>query len=98
MIARRAGGVILFQLINVTLLIANAGYGMGAQLAPERLLYGMGRGNALPKALFGKIDATSKIPKNNILAVGTFALAGAGLLEFFSRQLAAAHLRSARRR
>ncbi len=87
MIARRAGGAILFQLINVTLLIANAGSAMGAQLAAGRLLYGMGRGNALPKSFFGKIDPKTRIPKNNILAIGAFALAGAGILEFFSRQL-----------
>ncbi|HET8667216.1 MAG TPA: APC family permease, partial [Terriglobales bacterium] len=48
MVARQAGGVILFHIINFTLLVANMGSGMGAQLAAGRLLYGMGRGNALP--------------------------------------------------
>lgn len=86
-VSRRAGGVILFQLINVTLLIANFGSAMGAQLAAGRLLYGMGRGNALPKSFFGVLDARTKIPRNNILAVGFFALVGAGVLEYFARQL-----------
>lgn len=86
-ISRQVGGVALFQLINFTLLIANAGSGMGAQLAAGRLLYGMGRGNALPKSFFGAIDPKSRVPKNNIIAVGLFALLGAGLLEFFARQL-----------
>jgi amino acid transporter len=86
-ISRQVGGVVLFQLINFTLLIANAGSGMGAQLAAGRLLYGMGRGNALPKSFFGAIDPKSSVPRNNILAVGVFALLGAGLLEFFARQL-----------
>src|SRR6202789_1303891 len=42
-IARQVGGVVLFQLINFTLLVANMGSGMGSQLAAGRLLYGMGR-------------------------------------------------------
>jgi putrescine importer len=86
-ISRRAGGVVLFQLINCTLLVANFGSGMSAQLAAGRLLYGMGRGNALPRSFFGAIDRKTRTPRNNILLVGAFALVGAGLLEFFARQL-----------
>lgn len=87
MISRQAGGVVLFQLINFTLLIATFGSAMGAQLAAGRLLYGMGRGNALPKSFFGVLDAKTSVPRNSILAVGLFALAGAGILEYFARQL-----------
>src|SRR3984885_3546691 len=87
LISRQVGGVILFQVINFTLLLANMGSGMGSQLAAGRLLYGMGRGNALPKSFFGAIEPKRRIPRNNILAVGFFALAGAGLLEFFSSRL-----------
>jgi amino acid transporter len=86
-IARQVGGVVLFQFINFSLLIANAGSAIAAQLAAGRLLYGMGRGNALPRSFFGVIDAKSNIPRNNILAVGGIALAGAALLEFFSSRL-----------
>ncbi|MGB0075679.1 MAG: APC family permease [Terracidiphilus sp.] len=87
LVARRAGGVILFQVVNFTLLVANMGSGMGSQLAAGRLLYGMGRGNALPRSFFGAIEPNRRIPRNNILAVGAFALAGAGILEFFAGQL-----------
>ncbi len=87
LISRQAGGIILFHLINFTLLIANMGSGMGAQLAAGRLLYGMGRGNALPKSFFGVIEPKKRIPRNNILAVGLFALLGASLLEFFANRL-----------
>jgi len=87
LIARRAGGVVLFHVINLTLLVANMGSGMGAQLAAGRLLYGMGRGDALPRSFFGAIDPKRHIPRNNIIAVGAFALAGAVLLEFFSNRL-----------
>ncbi len=82
-----AGGMVLFQIVNFTLLIANMGSGMGSQLAAGRLLYGMGRGNALPKSFFGAIEPKRRIPRNNIVAVGAFALVGAGLLEFFASRL-----------
>jgi putrescine importer len=87
LIARQAGGVVLFQLINFTLLVANMGSGMGSQLAAGRLLYGMGRSDAIPKSFFGAIEPKRRIPRNNIVLVGAFALAGAGLLEFFANRL-----------
>jgi amino acid transporter len=87
LVSRKAGGAILFQIVNFTLLIANMGSGMGAQLAAGRLLYGMGRGNALPKSFFGVIEPKRRIPRNNIVAVGAFALAGAALLQFFADRL-----------
>jgi len=86
-VSRQAGGAILFQVVNFTLLIANLGSGMGAQLAAGRLLYGMGRGNALPKQFFGAIEPKRRNPRNNIIAVGGFALVGAGLLQFFADRL-----------
>jgi amino acid transporter len=87
LLSRQAGGAILFQIVNFTLLVANMGSGMGSQLAAGRLLYGMGRGNALPKAIFGVIEPKHRVPRNNILIVGLFALAGAGILEFFAGRL-----------
>ena len=87
LISRQAGGVVLFQIINFTLLVANMGSGMGSQLAAGRLLYGMGRGNALPKSFFGAIEPKHRVPRNNIVLVGLFALAGAGILEFFANRL-----------
>src|ERR1700722_2466423 len=86
-VSRHAGGAILFHIVNFTLLIANMGSGMGSQLAAGRLLYGMGRGNALPKSFFGVIEPKRRIPRNNIIAVGAFALVGAALLQFFSDRL-----------
>ncbi|HEU5337044.1 MAG TPA: amino acid permease, partial [Terriglobales bacterium] len=49
-----------------------------------RLLYGMGRGNAIPKSFFGFIDAKRRIPRNNVLLVGAIALLG-GLTISFER-------------
>lgn len=87
LVSKQAGGVVLFHIINFTLLVANMGSGMGAQLAAGRLLYGMGRGNALPRSFFGVIEPKRRVPRNNIIAVGVFALLGAAALEFYSARL-----------
>ena len=70
----------LFAIIGFTLVVANFGSGMGAQLGAARLLYGMGRSGALPKSFFGAVDAKRHVPRNNVLFVGALALAGAFLL------------------
>lgn len=95
-VAGRAGGQFLFQLVNFTLLVANIGSGMGAQLGAARLLYGMGRDDAIPKSFFGRLDPKRRIPRNSVIFVGAIALAGASLVavsvhghELFSYQLGA---------
>ncbi len=70
----------LFAIVGFTLVVANFGSGMGAQLGAARLLYGMGRSNALPKGFFGVVDPKHRIPRNNVLFVGALALGGAFLL------------------
>jgi amino acid transporter len=81
-VAGRAAGAWLFSLINVTLLVATVGSGMGSQLGAARLLYGMGRSNAIPKSFFGAIEPRRRIPRNNVLFVGVFALIGTSFLTF----------------
>jgi len=81
-VAGRAAGPWLFSLINVTLLVATVGSGMGSQLGAARLLYGMGRANAIPKSFFGAIEPKRRIPRNNVLFVGIFALIGTSFLTF----------------
>jgi amino acid transporter len=73
----RMGGPALFGLVNATLLIATIGSGMGALLGAARLLYGMGRDDALPRGFFGAIEPKRGIPRNNVLFVGAIALIGA---------------------
>jgi amino acid transporter len=75
-------GVWLFQVVNLTLLVASIGSGSGAQLGAARLLYGMGRDNALPRSFFGVIDAKQGIPRNNVIFVGGLALVGAFALTY----------------
>jgi len=72
---------VLGVVVGWTLLLANFGSGMGAQLGAARLLYGMGRSNALPKSFFGAVDAKHHIPRNNVFVVGAVALLGAFVLE-----------------
>ena len=55
-VALRVGGNFLFQLLNATLLIANMGSGIAAQFGAALLLYGMGRGGALPRRFFGVVS------------------------------------------
>ena len=64
----------------MTLIVANFGSGMASQLGAARLLYGMGRSNALPRKFFGSVEPKRRIPRNNVLFVGGLALAGAFLL------------------
>src|SRR5579883_2570610 len=72
----------LFTVVNLTLLLANFGSGLGAQIGAARLLYGMGRSNALPRSFFGAVDEKHRIPRNNVVLVGVVALLGAFVLEW----------------
>jgi putrescine importer len=76
-VAGRAGGALLFHLVNATLLIATTGSGMGAQLGAARLLFGMGRDNSLPARFFGHVDPKTNVPSRNVMFSGAVALAGA---------------------
>jgi len=81
-VAGRAGGPLLFHLVNLTLLVATIGSGSGAQLAAARLLYGMGRDNTIPRRFFGVLEPKRAIPRNNVLFTGTLALAGAFTMSY----------------
>lgn len=72
----------LFGIVGGTLLVANFGSGLGAMIGAARLLYGMGRSNALPKSFFGVIDAKRHIPRNSVLFVGAVTVVGAFLMNF----------------
>jgi amino acid transporter len=72
----------LLAIVGFTLLVANFGSGMGAQLGAARLLYGMGRSNALPRSFFGAVDPKYHVPRNNVLFVGAIALGAALLVNY----------------
>jgi putrescine importer len=75
-VAGKAGGATLFMIVNMTLLVANLGSGFTAHLGAARLLYGMGRSNALPASFFAAIEPKKHIPRNNVLLIGAIAAAG----------------------
>ena len=81
-VAGRAGGPLMFHLINIALLVACVGSGTGAQLGAARLLYAMGRDGVLPRRPFAAIDPVRHLPRNNVLIVGAVALAGAFVVDF----------------
>lgn len=81
-IAMRAGGGFLFGLMNLTLVVATIGSGFASQLAAARLLYGMGRENAIPRKFFGVVEPVHSIPRNNVIFSGVIALAGALVLTY----------------
>jgi putrescine importer len=72
----------LFAVLGFTLLVANFGSGLGSQIGAARLLYGMGRSNALPKSFFGMVDPKHHVPRNNVIFVGVVALLGAFVISY----------------
>lgn len=81
-VAGKAGGQWLFHIVNFALIIATIGSGSGAHLGAGRLLYGMGRDNAIPYKFFGAINPRTHIPSNNIILVGAIVLVGVFLVSF----------------
>ena len=81
-VAQQIGGFFLFHLLNFTVLIANIGSGIASQLAAARLLYGMGRNDAIPRGFFGKIEEKRRIPANNVMLIGAVAMIGAFLITY----------------
>lgn len=81
-IAGKAGGQWLFHTVNLALLVATIGSGSGAQLGAGRLLYGMGRDNAIPGKFFSAINPRTRIPSNNIILVGVIILGGVFILSY----------------
>ena len=76
----------LFVVMGLTLIMAQIGSGMAAQLGAARVLYGMGRSGALPVFFFGALEPRRRVPRNNVVFVGALALAGALILPLTARQ------------
>ncbi|WP_238325923.1 APC family permease [Bryobacter aggregatus] len=83
-IAGRAGGPWLFQIVNLTLILATVGSGAGGVLAGARLMYGMGRDGRLPTGFFSYLHPTSNIPARNVILIGSTALVGSFVLSYQS--------------
>ena len=81
-VAGKAGGPWLFHTVNLALLVATIGSGAGAHLGAGRLLYGMGRDNAIPSRFFAVVNPRTRVPSNNIILVGALTLLGAFTLTY----------------
>jgi putrescine importer len=81
-VSGRAGGPILFAIVNGALLLATIGSGMASQLGASRLLLAMGQDGAIPKKFFGAVSRRNRIPANNVIMIGAICLAGALLISY----------------
>jgi len=81
-VTRVVGGHLLFQAMGWVLVVACVGTALTGQAAAARLLYGMGRDQVLPGALFGRWDARRRQPSMNLCWVGAAAWAGTWLLSY----------------
>jgi len=75
-VARRVGGVWLFEAMVMLLAIANLGAGLTGQVGAARLLFAMGRDSVLPKRFFAHLSPKTNTPSFNILLIGAFTFAG----------------------
>jgi amino acid transporter len=85
-IGEEVGGPWLLHSINVIMAVACVGSGLTSQVGAARLLYGMGRDNVLPRAIFGHLDARHS-PTVNLWLIGVAAVAGAFILNYESATL-----------
>ncbi len=76
------GGLWLLTAVNLALLVAQIGSGAGAHLGAGRLLYSMGRDNAIPRKFFSAVNPRTRIPSNNIILLGVLMLIGALTLNY----------------
>lgn len=81
-VARRVGGIALFQSMVLLLVVANVGAGMTTQVGAARLLFGMGRDNVIPRRFFGYLSPTGKTPSRNILLIGLVAYFGSQVISY----------------
>ena len=81
-VSRRVGGTNLFLAMGVVLILASVGSGLSGQAGAARLLYGMGRDEALPRKVFGHLGAKHSVPTYNILFIGVVTLVGSMFLNW----------------
>jgi putrescine importer len=75
-VARVVGGYNLFLGFGVVLLVSSLACGLAGLLGAVRLLYGMGRDNVLPRAIFGHLNAARGNPTYNVAIAGGLAYLG----------------------
>jgi len=81
-VMRIVGGPALFLTFLTIMSVSQFGSGFSVQVNVARLLYGMGRDNVLPRALFGYLSPRRQNPSRNILLVGVLAFLGTLFVPF----------------
>lgn len=81
-VMRTVGGPLLFVAFLVVMSASQLGAGLSVQAGVSRLLFGMGRDDALPRGFFGHLSARSSNPSRNILFVAALAYAGTLFISF----------------
>ncbi len=81
-VSARIGGPFLFNAMAVTLAVACLGSGLTGQVGAARLLFGMGRDQALPPKFFARLDPRRNSPNLNIWLIGGLAALGAFKLPY----------------
>jgi len=81
-VMRMVGGPVVFTTFLVVMSVSQFGSGFSVQVNAARLLYGMGRDNVLPKAVFGFLSPQRRNPSRNIIFVGVLAFLGTVFVPF----------------
>jgi putrescine importer len=81
-VCAQVGGSLLFNAMTITMFIACIGSGLAGQLGAAKLLYGMGRDNALPRKFFSHLDPKHNAPSYNIIMIGVLAIFSALVLNY----------------
>jgi amino acid transporter len=81
-VTHRIGGPWLFQAMGWVLVVACLGTGLTGQAGAARLLYGMGRENVLPRAFFGHLSPSTRIPNFNVILIAVLTLAAIPFVDF----------------
>jgi putrescine importer len=81
-VCRRVGGLSIFNAMAFILIVASLGSGLSGQAGAARLLFGMGRDNALPRPLFGHLDTKHRVPTYNLWMIGVICFFGALFLNW----------------
>jgi len=72
-VARIAGGTFLFTSYGIVLLVSSMACGLAGHVGAARLLYSMGRDDAIPKKIFGYLHPKTGSPAYNGWMVGGLA-------------------------
>jgi len=81
-VMKLVGGSALFVTFSMIMSISQFGSGFSVQVSAARLLYGMGRDQVLPRALFGYLSPRRGNPSRNIILVGALAFLGSVFVPF----------------